>query len=183
MSISLDSAVAWVIDKSINPDTKKKITVNGPKYKEFLQAAKDYGILLSVKVFKKTFSKRKDGQLDEVSKLMMKNRLYIMEDGLEYTPHMMWWSGQKYLQKENGCDKMVEGFLIGFQLDPITGKITVVYEDKACELRRDQWPRRLRENLGPDGCPNVKAAETENYWKPIATQLAQLLEQVHVKDS
>ena len=154
MSISVESAKAWVANKLVNPDTNKKITKNGPKYKEFLQAAKDHGLPLSVKVFKKTFPKSRG--LDEMSMLFIQNGTYMANNGYDHSPHMMWWTGQKFIRTEQGFTaRVIEGFRIGFKLDPMSGKVTVIYD--------------------PD--------HGENYWKVIGKRLGKIVEQTHVMDS
>lgn len=127
MAISKESALTWVSNKLVNPDTGKKIKKNGPTYKEFLEAATNYGHPLSVKVFKKTFPKT-----EEISALFINHGTYMEDDSsLEYSPQMIWWKGQKIHRNPQGYTIRVEkGFRIGFSLDPFTGKVTVIYDPR-----------------------------------------------------
>lgn len=153
MAISKESALAWVSKKLVNPDTGKTIKKNGPKYKEFLEAATNYGLPLSVKVFKKTFPKTNE----DLDFLFISHGTYI-EDAtkIDYSPQKISWPGQKIHRTPEGFTIRTEkGFRIIFSLDPFTGKVTVSYD------------------------PDNKT----NYWKPIGVRLGKIMEKYQVMDS
>lgn len=159
--VSQEIVKKWVADKSVNPETGKTIKKNGPKYKELEKAAKEYDIPLSVKAFKKNFSKKANEELLDI--LIGKMLYFDHENGIEYKPHMIWWNGFKrktriYNDERLGPIPVEAGHVtgsIGFELDPTTSVVKVHYR--------------------PDG--------KENPWKPYEKDFLKLVKTHMIYDT